>query len=118
MNTVEIVKSKQDKREYKALELSNKLTCLLIHDPDTDKSAASLNVHVGCALDPKPLYGTAHFLEHMLFQGSEKYPKETEYMDFINNNGGSSNANTTMENTNFHLNISNGAFEEALDRVS
>jgi len=39
-------------------------------------------------------------------------------MDFINNNGGSSNANTTMENTNFHLNISNEAFEEALDRVS
>jgi hypothetical protein len=40
---------------------------LLINDPEGDKSAASLDVRVGCSLDPKPLYGTAHFLEHMLF---------------------------------------------------
>jgi len=46
---------------------------------EADKSAASLDVKVGCALDPKPLYGTAHFLEHMLFMGTERYPREDEY---------------------------------------
>lgn len=40
---------------------------MLIRDPEADKSAASLDVNVGCSLDPKPLFGTAHFLEHMLF---------------------------------------------------
>jgi len=40
---------------------------LLINDPEGDKSAAALDVKVGCSLDPKPLFGTAHFLEHMLF---------------------------------------------------
>ena len=62
-----IVKSKCDAREYKFLELANKLRVMLIHDPEADKSAASLDVKVGCSLDPKPLFGTAHFLEHMLF---------------------------------------------------
>ena len=59
---------------------------LLINDPEGDKSAASLDVKVGCSLDPKPLYGTAHFLEHMLFQGTDKYPSENEYSAFMTNN--------------------------------
>jgi insulysin len=69
-------------------------------------------------LDPKPLYGTAHFLEHMLFQGSKKYPLESEYMDHIKNNGGMCNAYTSLDNTNYHFNCSNEAFEESLDRIS
>jgi insulysin len=55
------------------------MRCLIISDPDCDKSAGALDVHVGSALDPKPLFGTAHFLEHMLFMGTEKYPSENEY---------------------------------------
>lgn len=76
---LKIIKSKSDKRLYKLIRLDNKLQCLLISDKEADKSAASLDVKVGCALDPKPLYGTAHFLEHMLFMGTKKYPKENEY---------------------------------------
>jgi insulysin len=40
---------------------------LLISDEEADKSAASLDVGIGSSLDPKPYFGTAHFLEHMLF---------------------------------------------------
>jgi len=65
--TTTIIKSQCDKREYRHLKLPNKMSVILISDQEADKSAASLDVHVGCALDPKPLYGTAHFLEHMLF---------------------------------------------------
>jgi insulysin len=43
------------------------MKCMLISDPEADKSAASIDVRVGCSLDPGKLYGTAHFLEHMLF---------------------------------------------------
>ena len=66
----EIIKSSSDKRVYKLLILPNDMKCLLISDPETDKSAASLDVNVGSALDPRPLFGTAHFLEHMLFMGT------------------------------------------------
>lgn len=62
-----IIKSPRDNRKYKYIRLPNQMRCLLIEDPGTEMSSASLDVRVGCALDPKPLYGTAHFLEHMLF---------------------------------------------------
>ena len=77
------------------------MRCLIISDPEADISAAALDVNVGSALDPKPLYGTAHFLEHMLFMGSEKYPSENEYAKYISDNGGCSNAWTSNTNTNY-----------------
>ena len=63
----DIEKSKCDKREYKLIDLPNKMRCLLVSDMDCDLAGAAIDVHVGAALDPKPLYGVAHFLEHMLF---------------------------------------------------
>jgi insulysin len=70
MSLQKIIKSSCDKRIYKLLKLNNGMKCILIEDKEADKSAASLDVMVGCSLDPKPLYGTAHFLEHMLFMGT------------------------------------------------
>jgi insulysin len=73
---------------------------------------------VGAALDPKPLYGTAHFLEHMLFMGTAKYPSENEYTEYIKNNGGMNNAYTSLTNTNYHFDCANDVFEGALDRFA
>ena len=94
------------------------MTCLLIQDDAADKSAAALDVFVGCSLDPKPFYGTAHFLEHMLFMGTEKYPSENEYSEYIKNNGGYNNAYTSLTNTNYHFECSNEAFSGGLDRFA
>jgi hypothetical protein len=43
----DIEKSIGDSRIYRGLVMKNGLTALLISDPDTDKSAASLSVAVG-----------------------------------------------------------------------
>tara|TARA_B110000285_G_C14702964_1_gene414260 strand:- start:95 stop:451 length:357 start_codon:yes stop_codon:yes gene_type:complete len=118
MNTTDIAKGKLDKRSYSCVTLENKLTVFMISDPETEKSAASLNVGVGAALDPKTHMGAAHFLEHMLFQGSGKYPKESEYMDYMSNHGGMCNAFTSLTETNYHFKCSNEAFEEGLDRIA
>lgn len=67
-----IVKSEKDKRLYRGLLLDNKMKCLLISDPTTDRSAASVDCEIGYMLDPKEFPGLAHFCEHMLFMGSEK----------------------------------------------
>jgi hypothetical protein len=72
---------------------------LLISDPTTDKSAAALDVRVGHLSDPAELPGLAHFLEHMLFMGTKKYPDENEYNVFLAQHGGSSNAYTDTEDT-------------------
>lgn len=67
-----IIKSERDKRQYRGVELINGLKVLLVSDPTTDISAASMDVHIGSMKDPESLNGLSHFLEHMLFLGTQK----------------------------------------------
>ncbi|XP_052289862.1 insulin-degrading enzyme-like 1, peroxisomal isoform X4 [Citrus sinensis] len=113
---VEIIKPRTDKRQYRRLVLKNSLQVLLISDPDADKCAASMNVSVGAFCDPVGLEGLAHFLEHMLFYASEKYPVEDSYLKYISEHGGMANAFTSSEHTNYYFDVNPDSFEEALDR--
>ena len=108
-------KSKSDNREYLYKQLSNGLKVVIISDPETDKSACAMNVTIGSLCDPLEFQGMAHFLEHMLFMGTEKYPDENQFGEFINENSGTTNAFTEFDNTNYHYDISNEAFDKALD---
>lgn len=67
-----IIKPNNDTRKYRGLVLPNQLKVILVSDPETDKSAASLNVSVGSLSDPWEKQGMAHLLEHVLFIGSKK----------------------------------------------
>lgn len=113
-----IFKPRIDKREYRRIVLPNSLEALLISDPDTDKAAASMDVSVGSFSDPDGLEGLAHFLEHMLFFASEKYPMEDSYSKYITEHGGTTNAFTASEHTNFYFDVNADCFEEALDRFA
>ena len=42
-----IIKSAEDKRHYRALELTNGMRLMLISDPQTDKSSAAMDVYIG-----------------------------------------------------------------------
>lgn len=111
-------KSPNDLKKYQSLTLNNGLRVLLIHNEDTDKSAAALAINVGHFNDPSEREGLAHFLEHMLFLGTTKYPDGSEYQKFINQHGGSNNAWTATEHTCFYFDIHYLHFKEALDRFS
>lgn len=115
---VEIIKPRNDKREYRRIVLPNNLVVLLISDAETDKCSASMDVRVGSFSDPQGLEGLAHFLEHMLFYASEKYPEEDSYSKYISEHGGSTNAFTSSENTNYYFDVNPDSFEEALDRFA
>uniref|UniRef100_A0A672ZPU6 Nardilysin a (N-arginine dibasic convertase) n=1 Tax=Sphaeramia orbicularis TaxID=375764 RepID=A0A672ZPU6_9TELE len=62
------------------------------------------------------LPGLAHFLEHMVFMGSEKYPSENGFDAFLKKHGGSDNASTDCERTVFQFDVQRKSFKEALDR--
>lgn len=96
---VEIIKRALDKRDYKYLTLDNGMRVLLVSDPQSSRSAAALDVHVGYFSDPTNLPGLAHFCEHMSFLGTAKFPGEEEFSSFLSSNGGSSNAYTDSEDT-------------------
>lgn len=70
--TDELEKPDLDDRSYRVIELPNKLEALLVHDAQTDKASASLNVNVGNFSDDEEMPGMAHAVEHLLFMGTEK----------------------------------------------
>ena len=111
-------KSPNDNNDYRYLELENGLEVLLASDPQADKAAASMNVAVGSGDDPDERAGLAHFLEHMLFLGTEKYPDAGEYQQFIRSHGGSHNAFTAFQDTNYFFDVEADFFEPALDRFA
>ncbi len=102
----------------KTLKLENGIEVVLISDPDLDRSAASMVVNVGSMDNPRDQMGIAHFLEHMLFLGTEKYPDSADYKDYLAQNDGMSNAYTANNITNYHFEVRNDAFEGALDRFA
>ncbi|XP_026869912.2 insulin-degrading enzyme isoform X4 [Electrophorus electricus] len=114
----DIIRSPEDKRVYRGLEFTNGLKAMLISDPTTDKASAALDVHIGSLSDPPNISGLAHFCEHMLFLGTEKYPKENEYSQFLSEHAGSSNAFTSGEHTNYYFDVSHEHLQGALDRFS
>ena len=105
-------------RKTKTLVLDNGLSVYLMSDPEVTRSAAALSVGVGHIYDPKEKQGLAHYLEHMLFLGTEKYPDVEDYKKYLNSNSGASNAYTADDVTNYFFQVSHDAFEGALDRFS
>jgi len=114
----EIIKSDADRRSYRSLVLDNRMQVLLISDPETDQAAAAMDVAVGQFNDPPDRQGLAHFLEHMLFLGTDKYPDADAYGSYLSAHGGYSNAFTGLEDTNYFFSIHQDYLEGALDRFS
>uniref|UniRef100_A0A182NP71 Nardilysin n=1 Tax=Anopheles dirus TaxID=7168 RepID=A0A182NP71_9DIPT len=92
---------------------------LIDDEPEGEKlAAAALCVGVGSFSDPRHVQGLAHFLEHMIFMGSKKYPQENEYDSYISKCGGFDNAVTDLEETTFYFEIDEAHLDGALDRFA
>lgn len=117
-NPVDIVKHPLDKSQSKSFVLENGLKVILISDPSFNVSAASVSVEVGSLDNPIDRQGLAHFLEHMLFLGTEKFPDVDEYSTYLKNYGGYSNAYTAPDHTNYQFQVLPDGLEGALDRFS
>lgn len=88
-------------------------------DGQKEKMAAvALCIRVGSFFDPTEIQGLSHFLEHMIFMGSEKYPKENEFDQYVSNNGGADNAMTECEYTMFYFEIVEEHLAGAIDRFA
>ncbi len=115
---VQPVQSPNDERQYRLVTLENELQVLLISSPGTQKAAAAMDVGVGSANNPPGRGGLAHFLEHMLFLGTDKYPDAAEYERYLTEHGGSHNAYTAFEHTNYFFDVNAKYLPEALDRFA
>ena len=106
------------KYRHKYVKLTNKLDIVFVEDTVSVDSCAVMYVECGSNNDPKDTNGLAHFLEHLLFMGSTKYPEVDKYFKQINFNNGSSNAYTARDHTQYHFTIANNMFLKTLDIFS
>ena len=58
----------------------------------------------GSADDPQGQSGIAHFLEHLMFKGTEKHP-QGEFSDIVTELGGEENAFTSMDYTAYYQRV-------------
>jgi len=88
----------------------------LIVKPREDTSAVALHVwfRVGSVYEKYDEKGMAHFLEHMLFNGSEKYPYG-EIDKIVESLGGNINAGTSKDFTYYHIEIAYPYWKQALE---
>lgn len=116
--TETIHKSAYDKRQYQAITLANGMTVLLVSDAQATKSLAALALPVGSLEDPNSQLGLAHYLEHMVLMGSQRYPDPENLTEFLKKHGGSHNASTASYRTAYYLEVENDALQPAVDRLA
>lgn len=114
------LQSESDRKSYKLIRLENGLKVLMVKEPEKNSglAAVALTVDIGSFQDPHSVQGLAHYLEHLLFMGSEKHAKENDFDQFIKMRCGFDNAMTEVEFTNFYFSIVEGHLRGALDRFS
>ncbi|MHA3738654.1 pyrroloquinoline quinone biosynthesis protein PqqF [Pseudomonas sp. Eth.TT006] len=98
--------------------LANGLRVTLRHVPGLKRSAAALRVAAGSHDVPLEWPGLAHFLEHLLFLGTERFPAEQTLMAYVQRHGGQVNASTRERTTDFFFESPTSAFGAGLERLS
>ena len=100
-------------QNYVFKELPNGLRVLIVQTDYPDLVSVQIPVSVGSRDENEAgRTGFAHFFEHMMFKGSEKFPQDI-YSDLFKNAGVDNGAYTTNDYTNYHLDFS----KEHLDKV-
>ncbi|PYD89218.1 pyrroloquinoline quinone biosynthesis protein PqqF [Pseudomonas syringae pv. pisi] len=99
------------------LTLANGLNVLLCHEPRLKRCAASLRVAAGSHDAPQAWPGLAHFLEHLFFLGTERFPAGDNLMTFVQRHGGQVNASTRERTTDFFFELPQAAFAQGLQRL-
>ncbi|WP_223526541.1 pyrroloquinoline quinone biosynthesis protein PqqF [Pseudomonas sp. BF-B-26] len=98
--------------------LANGLRVTLRHAPDLKRSAAALRVAAGSHDVPLAWPGLAHFLEHLLFLGTERFPAGQGLMAYVQGHGGQVNAKTSERTTDYFFELPPQSFAGGLERLS
>lgn len=98
--------------------LANGLRVTLRHAPDLKRCAAALRVAAGSHDVPLAWPGLAHFLEHLLFLGTERFAADQGLMAFVQRHGGQVNAQTCERHTDYFFELPPQAFAQGLERLA
>ncbi len=84
-------------------ELENGLNVVTVPFDSPGLAAFYIVVRVGSRNEVEEgVTGFAHFFEHMMFRGTEKFPRE-KYLHALKLTGAGANANTSLDRTIYHM---------------
>lgn len=101
-------------KPYERIVLKNGVRLLLIPMNGLNSVATSVMVGVGSRYETTQINGISHFLEHMVFKGTEKFPT-TDDVNVIERQGGLQNAYTDIDITNYHNKVLSSDWELGLE---
>ena len=101
-------------KSYEKVVFPNGARLIIIPMTGVQSIATSVMVNVGSRYETPGINGISHFLEHMVFKGTKKFPT-TEDVNFIERLGGLQNAYTDIDVTNYHNKVLAGDWQEALE---
>lgn len=107
--------SLQDPVGYEKTTLDNGLRILSSTMPHTRAVSIGFFIGVGSRFEDEEENGISHFLEHMLFKGTEKRPTAREIAEAIEGVGGAINATTGRELTTYWVKVPQGHLALAID---
>ena len=92
---------------------SSKTKCVFVDNKELPLISIDIWCKAGSSLEDVGKNGTAHFLEHMIFKGSNKImPGEFDFK--IESMGGLSNASTGYDDVHYHVLVPPNNFRESL----
>ncbi|UZE28626.1 pyrroloquinoline quinone biosynthesis protein PqqF [Pseudomonas asplenii] len=99
------------------MTLANGLRVSLRHAPHLKRCSAALRVAAGSHDAPLAWPGLAHFLEHLVFLGTERFAAADGLMAYVQRHGGQVNAQTRERSTEFFFELPPQAFAGGLERL-
>ena len=87
--------------KFEEYDLPNGLHVILHQDNSAPVVTTSVMYHVGAKDEAAGRTGFAHFFEHLLFEGTKNI-KRGEWFKLVSSNGGSNNANTSLDRTYYY----------------
>lgn len=95
------------------VKLENGLTVFMKEDRSQPLVTAQVWVRAGSVYENPKTYGLSHFLEHLIFKGTQKYPGDA-ISRLVETQGGAINAATSKEFTEYYIDIQKDAAADAV----
>ncbi|MGH2507168.1 MAG: M16 family metallopeptidase [Ktedonobacteraceae bacterium] len=100
--------------QYKRTTLDNGLRLLTAPMPSMRSASIALFFSVGSRYENRPMAGVSHFIEHMLFKGTQVYPTARHISEAIEGIGGNFNGSTSKELTSYTARVPSEHLAEVL----
>jgi predicted Zn-dependent peptidase len=101
--------------DFTVKTLSNGLRVIMNKNNNQPTATIAVIVNIGSNWETNQLNGISHFVEHLFFKGSTKYPNQRELSLELEKYGAISNAFTTREITCYHIKVNSDHLHPIID---